>query len=196
MTYIFLTHFIHYIFIIFIASCFPYFNLSMMQKIIFYTHYVNNLSVQYQYDIHSSCFEYFFKTNSTFSIFLSFFPFHQKIFPFLSPFLYNYSKELEIYYTFVLTEIVTRNSSPKNDSKWKFHSVVRWLKKKMGHVLSTYLHSNVHGNEFLHGSPCKSIARGFALPWWSRGSNLTSPRMSLCFIYGLVTICGYGNWMQ
>lgn len=93
MTYIFLTHFIHYIFIIFIASCFPYFNLSMMQKIIFYTHYVNNLSVQYQYDIHSSCFEYFFKTNSTFSIFLSFFPFHQKIFPFLSPFLYNYSKK-------------------------------------------------------------------------------------------------------
>lgn len=131
MTYIFLTHFTHYIFIIFIASCFPYFNLSMMQKIIFYIYHVNNLSVQYQYDIHSSCFEYFFKTNSTFSIFLSFFPFHQKIFPFLSPLsLIIIPKELEIYYTFVLTEIVTRNSSPKNDSKWKFHSVVRWLKKK------------------------------------------------------------------
>lgn len=196
MTYIFLTHFIHYIFIIFIASCFPYFNLSMMQKIIFYTHYVNNLSVQYQYDIHSSCFEYFFKTNSTFRFFFLSSPSIKKFSLFCLPFSIIIPKKLEIYYTFVLTEIVTRNSSPKNDSKWKFHSVVRWLKKKMGHVLSTYLHSNVHGNEFLHGSPCKSIARGFALPWWSRGSNLTSPRMSLCFIYGLVTICGYGNWMQ
>lgn len=194
MTYIFLTHFTHYIFIIFIASCFPYFNLSMMQKVIFYTYHVNNLSnINTIFILHASSisskqivrFRFFFLSSPSIKKFSLFSP--SIIIP----------KELEIYYTFVLTEIVTRNSSPKNDSKWKFHSVVRWLKKKkMGHVLSTYLHSNVHGNEFLHGSPCKSIARGFALPWWSRGSNLTSPRMSLCFIYGLVTICGYGNWMQ
>lgn len=128
MTYIFLTHFTHYIFIIFIASCFPYFNLSMMQKITFYTYHVNNLSVQYQYDIHSSCFEYFFKTNSTFRFFFLSSPSIKK-FSLFSPSIII-PKELEIYYTFVLTEIVTRNSSPKNDSKWKFHSVVRWLKKK------------------------------------------------------------------
>lgn len=117
MTYIFLTHFIHYIFIIFIASCFPYFNLSMMQKIIFYTHYVNNLSVQYQYDIHSSCFEYSFKTNSTFRFFFLSSPSIKKFSLFCLPFSIIIPKKLEIYYTFVLTEIVTRNSSPKNDSK-------------------------------------------------------------------------------
>lgn len=195
MTYIFLTHFTHYIFIIFIAFCFPYFNLSMMQKVIFYTYHVNNLSnINTIFILHASSIPSKQIVRFDFSFFL---PLPSKNFPFfVSPPFIIIPKELEIYYTFVLTEIVTRNSSPKNDSKWKFHSVVRWLKKKMGHVLSTYLHSNVHGNEFLHGSPCKSIARGFALPWWSRGSNLTSPRMSLCFIYGLVTICGYGNWMQ